>query len=123
MAIRKILIVDDSPTERHVLNDMLTKAGFEVVASDNGEDAIQKARSVRPDLILMDVVMPGMSGFQATRRLTRDEETAGIPVFLVSSKTQESDRIWGLRQGASDYVAKPVDERDILPRMHAVLGP
>ena len=76
MAIRKILIVDDSPTERHVLNDMLTKSGYEVVASDNGEDAIQKAKSLKPDLILMDVVMPGLNGFQATRAISRDPDPA-----------------------------------------------
>ena len=81
MVIKKILIVDDSPTERHVLNDMLTKAGYEVVASDNGEDAIQKAKSVQPDLILMDVVMPGLNGFQATRAISRDPETRSIPMI------------------------------------------
>ena len=81
MVIKKILIVDDSPTERHVLNDMLTKAGYEVVASDNGEDAIQKAKSVQPDLILMDVVMPGLNGFQATRAISRDPETRSIPII------------------------------------------
>jgi twitching motility two-component system response regulator PilH len=82
MAIRKILIVDDSPTERHVLNDMLTKSGYEVVASDNGEDAILKAKSLKPDLILMDVVMPGLNGFQATRAISRDPETKAIPVII-----------------------------------------
>ncbi len=81
MAIKKILIVDDSPTERHVLNDMLTKAGFEVIASDNGEDAIQKARQLKPDVILMDVVMPGLNGFQATRAISRDADTRSIPII------------------------------------------
>ena len=93
MVIKKILIVDDSPTERHVLNDMLTKAGYEVVASDNGEDAIQKAKSVQPDLILMDVVMPGLNGFQATRAISRDPETRSIPIILCTSKSQETDKI------------------------------
>jgi len=79
MSIRRILIVDDSPTERHVLNDMLTKSGYEVMASDNGEDAIQKAKSLRPDLILMDVVMPGLNGFQATRAISRDPDTRALP--------------------------------------------
>ena len=82
MSIRKILIVDDSPTERHVLNDMLTKSGYEVVASDNGEDAILKAKSLKPDLILMDVVMPGLNGFQATRAISRDPDTRSIPIIL-----------------------------------------
>jgi twitching motility two-component system response regulator PilH len=120
MAIRKILIVDDSPTERHVLNDMLTKAGYEVVASDNGEDAIQKAKSVRPDLILMDVVMPGLNGFQATRAISRDPDTRAIPIILCTSKSQETDKIWGMRQGARDYIVKPVRRDELLAKIAAV---
>jgi twitching motility two-component system response regulator PilH len=121
MGIRKILIVDDSPTERHVLNDLLTKAGFEVVTSDNGEDAIQKAKQVKPDLILMDVVMPGLNGFQATRAISRDPETRTIPIILCTSKTQETDKIWGLRQGARDYVVKPVDRDELLGKINALV--
>jgi twitching motility two-component system response regulator PilH len=120
MAIRKILIVDDSPTERHVLNDMLTKAGYEVVASDNGEDAIQKAKSVKPDLILMDVVMPGLNGFQATRAISRDPDTRAIPIILCTSKSQETDKIWGMRQGARDYIVKPVRREELLAKIQAV---
>jgi len=117
MTIRKILIVDDSPTERHVLNDMLTKAGYEVVASDNGEDAILKARMLKPDLILMDVVMPGLNGFQATRAISRDPDTKTIPIIMCTSKNQETDKIWGLRQGARDYVMKPVDRGELLAKI------
>jgi twitching motility two-component system response regulator PilH len=120
MAIKKILIVDDSPTERHVLNDMLTKAGYEVVASDNGEDAIVKSKQVRPDLILMDVVMPGLNGFQATRAISRDPETRSIPIILCTSKSQETDKIWGLRQGARDYVVKPVEKDELLGKIVAL---
>jgi twitching motility two-component system response regulator PilH len=120
MAIRKILIVDDSPTERHVLNDMLTKAGYEVVASDNGEDAIQKAKIVKPDLILMDVVMPGLNGFQATRAISRDPDTRAIPIILCTSKSQETDKIWGMRQGARDYIVKPVRREELLAKIQAV---
>ena len=120
MAIRKILIVDDSPTERHVLNDMLTKAGYEVVASDNGEDAILKAKSLRPDLILMDVVMPGLNGFQATRAISRDSDTRAIPIILCTSKSQETDKIWGMRQGARDYVVKPVSRDELLAKIAAL---
>ncbi|HSQ81597.1 MAG TPA: response regulator [Casimicrobiaceae bacterium] len=116
-SIRKILIVDDSPTERHVLQDMLTKAGYEVLATDNGEDAIAKARSVKPDLILMDVVMPGLNGFQATRAISRDPETRSIPVIMCTSKSQETDKIWGLRQGARDYVIKPVVREELLAKI------
>jgi twitching motility two-component system response regulator PilH len=120
MAIKKILIVDDSPTERHVLNDMLTKSGYEVVASDNGEDAILKARLLKPDLILMDVVMPGLNGFQATRAISRDPETRSIPVILCTSKGQETDKIWGMRQGARDYVIKPVNREELLAKIQAL---
>jgi twitching motility two-component system response regulator PilH len=120
MAIRKILIVDDSPTERHVLNDMLTKAGYEVAASDNGEDAILKAKSLKPDLILMDVVMPGLNGFQATRAISRDPETRTIPIILCTSKSQETDKIWGMRQGARDYIVKPVNRDELLEKIAAI---
>ena len=119
MAIRKILIVDDSPTERHVLNDMLTKAGFEVVASDNGEDAIHKSKHLKPDLILMDVVMPGTNGFQATRAITKDEATKHIPVIVCTSKNAETDKIWGMRQGAKDYLVKPIDPKELLAKIAA----
>ena len=120
MTIKKILIVDDSPTERHVLNDLLTKAGYEVVASDNGEDAIQKAKQLHPDLILMDVVMPGLTGFQATRAISRDTDTRSIPIILCTSKTQETDKIWGMRQGARDYVVKPVNRDELLLKIAAL---
>jgi len=120
MAIRKILIVDDSPTERHVLNDMLTKSGYEVVASDNGEDAILKAKLLKPDLILMDVVMPGLNGFQATRAISRDPDTRSIPIILCTSKSQETDKIWGMRQGARDYIVKPVNRDELLEKIAAI---
>ena len=120
MAIKRVLIVDDSPTERHVLNDMLTRAGYEVVASDNGEDAILKAKTVRPDLILMDVVMPGLNGFQATRAISRDPATRAVPIILCTSKSQETDKIWGMRQGARDYVMKPINRDELLAKIAAL---
>lgn len=119
-SIRRILVVDDSPTERHVLNDMLRKAGFEVITSDSGEDAIVKARSQKPDLILMDVVMPGLNGFQATRKISRDPDTKDIPVIMCTSKSQETDKIWGMRQGARDYIVKPIDRADLLKKIGAL---
>ncbi|MBS0327355.1 MAG: response regulator [Proteobacteria bacterium] len=118
--MRTILVVDDSPTERHVLQDLLARAGYEVVESDSGEDAIVKARSLRPDLILMDVVMPGLNGFQATRAISRDPDTQGIPVIMCTSKSQETDRIWGLRQGARDYVVKPVVRAELLAKIQSI---
>ncbi|WP_374041166.1 response regulator transcription factor [Massilia sp. MS-15] len=109
MAIHHILIVDDSPTERFYLTDILVRAGFAVTTAVNGGEAIDKIRAERPQLILMDVVMPGANGFQVTRSIARDPELAAIPVIICSSKNQETDRIWGMRQGARDYLVKPVD--------------
>ena len=120
MSIKRILIVDDSPTERHVLNDLLTKAGFEVFSSDSGEDAIHKSKQQKPDLILMDVVMPGLNGFQATRAISRDPETKSIPIIICTSKSQETDKIWGLRQGARDYIVKPVNRDELLAKINSI---
>ena len=116
-SIKKILIVDDSPTERQYLNEILVKGGFDVVTSDSGEDALAKAKMLKPDLILMDVVMPGMNGFQATRAITRDAATKNIPVLICTTKSQETDKIWGLRQGAADYMVKPVQPDELLAKI------
>jgi len=117
MPVKNILVVDDSPTERFFSVDFLTKAGYQVTTAENGEEGIAKARAMKPDLILMDVVMPGLNGFQATRTLTRDEETRHIPVIVCTSKGQETDKIWGLRQGAADYVVKPVNPEELLKKI------
>ena len=114
MAIHKILIVDDSPTERYYLTDILVRNGFSVTTADNGEEAIARIRAERPELILMDVVMPGANGFQITRSIARDPELAAVPIVICSSKNQETDRIWGMRQGAKDYLVKPVDPARLL---------
>ena len=120
MAISKILIVDDSPTDRQYLSDMLSKNGFKVSTAESAEDAMAKLRQSRPDLVLMDVVMPGQNGFQATRAMSKDESTKNIPVILCSSKGQETDKVWGLRQGARDYVVKPVNPADLLAKIAAL---
>ena len=120
MAIKKILIVDDSPTERHVLSEMLTQAGYEVIASDSGEDSIVKAKTTHPDLILMDVVMPGLNGFQATRAISRDDATKHIPIIMCTSKSGETDKIWGLRQGARDYIVKPVNREELIAKIQSM---
>ncbi|MDH3355179.1 MAG: response regulator [Chromatiales bacterium] len=117
-----ILIVDDSPTEVHVLTSMLEGAGHTVYSANNGEAGIEMAKELKPSLILMDVVMPGMNGFQATRQLTRAEETANIPVIIVTTKDQETDRVWGLRQGAKDYLTKPVDEAQLMGKISEFAG-
>jgi twitching motility two-component system response regulator PilH len=118
----RILIVDDSPTEIHVLKTMLEKNGFETVTATSGEEGIEAARAQKPDVILMDVVMPGLNGFQATRQLTRDPDTSSIPVIIVTTKDQETDRVWGLRQGAKDYVTKPAQESDLVGKIKSVLA-
>jgi twitching motility two-component system response regulator PilH len=113
----KIMVVDDSATERWYIADLLVRSGYEVVTADSGADALAKVRLERPSLIVMDVVMPGASGFQVVRTLARDPETQAIPVILCTSKSAETDRIWGLRQGARDYVTKPVDAAELLAKV------
>ncbi len=120
MPVKTVLVVDDSPTERHVLVELLSRNGYQVITAENGEEGIEKARRELPDLILMDVVMPGLNGYQATRTLTRDEATKHIPVIVCTSKGQETDRIWGLRQGALDYIVKPINAEDLLAKIAAL---
>ncbi|WP_157315073.1 response regulator [Chitinibacter sp. FCG-7] len=117
MAIKKILIVDDSPTERHFLGELLTKNGFQIMTLESGEEAVLKTKELMPDLILMDVVMPGMNGFQATRTISRDEATKNIPIIMCTSKNQETDMVWAKRQGAVEYVVKPVDSQELLNKI------
>ena len=121
VAINKILVVDDSPTERHFLGGILTNRGYQVIMAENGEEAIAMAKQEKHDLILMDVVMPGLNGFQVTRAITKDDETRHIPVIMCTTKGQETDKIWAMRQGARDYVTKPVTQ-DVLLKKIAALG-
>ena len=116
----KILVVDDSPVERLALQEVLGRNGYQVLTAENGEQAIARSRSDHPDLILMDVVMPGMNGYQATRTISRDDETRDIPIIMCTSKGQETDKIWGMRQGALDYLVKPVDHDELLARIRAM---
>ncbi|MDE2598631.1 MAG: response regulator [Rhodocyclaceae bacterium] len=115
--MKKILIVDDSATERHVLTTLLEGKGYSIVTANNGEEGVAAAKRELPDLILMDVVMPGMNGYQATRTISRDEATKHIPVIMCTSKDQETDKIWGMRQGALDYMVKPVDGAALLAKL------
>ena len=117
----RILIIDDSPTDTHVFTTVLEKSGHEVLSAASAEDGVALVRSARPDLVLMDVILPGMNGFQATRLLAKDPDTAAIPVVIVSTKSMETDRVWGLRQGAKDYLVKPPSERELLDRIKALL--
>jgi len=113
----KILVVDDSPTEIFQFKEMLEKLGHEVITAENGRDGVIMAISEQPDVVLMDIVMPDMNGFQATRQIARAEETKHIPVIIVSSKNQETDKVWGRRQGAKGYITKPVVQADLVSAM------
>jgi len=117
----RILIVDDSPTETHVLKSMLEKHGYQVSVAQTGEEGIKLAQQHTPDVILMDIVMPGVNGFQATRKLSKDPATSAIPIVMISTKDQDTDRIWAKRQGAKDYITKPVTESELLSKVKAAL--
>ena len=117
-----VLIIDDSPTELHLFQNMLEKAGFGTLVADSGEEGLRQAKTSKPDCILMDVVMPGMNGFQATRKLGQDPITAKIPVIIITTKDQETDKIWGMRQGAVEYLVKPVSEKELVDKINAVMA-
>jgi twitching motility two-component system response regulator PilH len=117
MTIQKILLVDDSKTELHHLSAILTKRGYAVRSAENGEDAMRRLGEEKPDLILMDVVMPGQNGFQLTRAITRDPRFQDVPVIMCTSKGLETDKVWGMRQGARDYVVKPVDADELIGKI------
>ncbi len=118
----RVLIVDDSESQLYALTKIVEGAGHQVITASNGEQGVEKAAAEVPDLILMDVVMPGLNGFQATRKIAKDKSTAHIPVIFVTTKNQETDRIWGMRQGASAYITKPVDKSTLLSAMDKALG-
>ena len=118
----RVLIVDDSPTETYKLTSLLEKNGHAVVTAETGEDGVSIAKKELPDVVLMDIVMPGLNGFQATRQLKKNSETASIPVIIVTTKDQETDRVWGLRQGAKAYLTKPIEEKVLMDTISQVLN-
>ena len=118
----RILVVDDSPTETYKFRELLERHGHEVLEAANGADGVAVARAEQPDLVLMDVVMPGLNGFQATRQLSKGEDTQHIPIAIITTKDQETDRVWGKRQGASDYLTKPVDEEVLMDTVNRMLS-
>ena len=120
MPVRNVLIVDDSKTELLYLSEMLKKAGMAVVTAENADDAQRRLEQAKPDLILMDVVMPGQNGFQLTRAISRDPRYTDIPIIMCTSKNQETDRVWGMRQGARDYITKPVDQAELMGKIKAL---
>ena len=120
MAISNVLVVDDSKTELMFLSELLKKNGFSVSTAENAEDALKRLAESVPDLILMDVVMPGQNGFQLTRSITKDPRYSHVPIIICTSKNQETDRVWGMRQGARDYITKPVNQAELLAKINSM---
>lgn len=116
-----VLVIDDSPSELAKFRELLSKNNYTILEATNGEDGVKMAQEQLPDVILMDVVMPEMNGFQATRKITKNSATAHIPVIIVSTKNQETDRVWGKRQGAKEYLTKPVEEAELLRIIRTVV--
>lgn len=117
MTVSKVLVVDDSATDSHLICNALASAGFNTISVASASQALEVARAERPHAILMDIVMPGTNGFQATRMLHNHPETADIPVIIVSSKSKASDKVWGLRQGAVGYITKPFSNKDLINKL------
>jgi twitching motility two-component system response regulator PilH len=120
MAIEKVLIVDDSKTELMFLTELLERNGMKVRSAQAADEVMKRLAEEKPDLILMDVVMPGQNGFQLTRSINRTPEYASIPIIMCTSKSLETDRVWGMRQGARDYITKPVNEADLFTKIRAL---
>jgi twitching motility two-component system response regulator PilH len=117
----RILIVDDSPSQLLGIKRIVEKLGHETVTAEDGAAGVEAAKREKPDLILMDVVMPNLNGFQATRTISKDPDTAGIPIVLVTTKDQETDKVWGIRQGAKAYVTKPIKEEELVAVLKELL--
>ncbi|MEJ2454754.1 MAG: response regulator [Candidatus Thiodiazotropha sp.] len=117
-----ILVVDDSPTEIHIFKKILEKQGYSMIVAKDGQEGIEMALQALPDLIIMDVVMPVLNGFQATRQLKNNAKTADIPVIMVTTKDQQTDINWGMRQGANEYLVKPVAPAELLHKIKALLN-
>jgi twitching motility two-component system response regulator PilH len=120
MPIKKILIVDDSVTDRQFLIEISSKQGYECIPAQGGDESIEKSKTERPDLILMDIIMPGTDGYKATRIIAHDEATKHIPIIICTSKNLETDRIWGMRQGAKDYITKPINPKELIAKIAAL---
>lgn len=117
----RILVIDDSPTEMHIITNMLKKHGYQFITAEDGHEGVKVAKEEKPDLILMDVVMPNLNGFKATRTLSRDLETKDIPVIILSNKSMPTDKLWGEKQGAKDYLFKPIDESLLIKTINGLL--
>lgn len=118
----RILIVDDSPSQLLGIKRIVEKLGHETLSAEDGAAGVEVAKAELPDLILMDVVMPNLNGFQATRTISKNADTAHIPIILVTTKDQETDKVWGMRQGAKAYVTKPVNESELIAAISTSLA-
>ncbi len=120
MAINKVLVVDDSPAELSAIRNIVADTGCMVIAATNGREAVELARRESPDIIFMDIIMPEMDGYEATRRLANDPATRDIPIIFVSSKNQKADKIWGQMQGGKGYITKPFEPAQIVEHLKAL---
>ena len=123
MATRKIMIVDDSPTEQQVIVDALKGKGYEITTAADGDEALAKALADTPEVIVLDVIMPGKNGFQVCRTLKANAETQGIKILILSKKTEQADKFWGEKQGADAYMTKPFDAGELRTQVEHLLGP
>ncbi len=117
MSVKKILLVDDSPTQLVEMRNAVSSIDAHIFTATNGTEAIQKARSEKPNIIFMDIVMEGLDGFGACREITRDAETKDIPVIFVSTKKQRADRLWAEKQGAKAMISKPYEAQQLLDQI------
>ena len=117
-----ILIVDDSPTDAYLVKNILESHGHTTSEASSGAEGVEKAKELIPNLVVMDVVMPGLNGFQATRKITKNPSTSSVPVIILSSKNMDSDRAWGMMQGAKEFLVKPVQEEELLAALKRLLG-
>ena len=120
MSIKKILVVDDSPTELAHIQTIVTDAGCSVLTATNGQEALDKAKTEKPDLIFLDIVMPEQDGFSTCRALSGDTATKDIPVVFVTSKNQKADRVWAQMQGAKGYITKPYSSNEIIDQIKSL---
>lgn len=120
MPVQHVLIIDDSKTEQIFISSLMKKNNISCSVADNADAAMAQLEQKKPDLILMDVVMPGKSGFQLTRQISKDARFADIPIILCTSKSQEADVIWGMRQGAKAYITKPINPVELLSKIHSL---
>ena len=117
----KILVADDEPHIRRILQFLLEQAGYEVVTANDGRETLDLLARGRPDLVLLDWMLPGLSGVELARRLRREDVTAKLPIILLTARVEENDRVHGLEVGADDYITKPFSPRELIARINAVL--